>query len=67
VSDEEIAAPPVLRVLRGGEPSDEEIAAVVAVLTARAAASDVVAERPLRPTLSPWVASGLIKGTRTKA
>jgi hypothetical protein len=54
-----------LRVIRGGEPSNEELAAVVAVLAARAAEPE---EPPaaLRRPLSPWVASGLVKGTRTK-
>jgi hypothetical protein len=58
---------PVLRVVRGGEPSDEELAALVAVLTARAASVDTAGPRSLRQPLSPWVASGLVKGTRTKA
>jgi hypothetical protein len=62
---EESAPPPVLRVINGGEPTDEELAALVAVVALRgSAASDQ--ERPLRPALSPWVASGLVKGTRTK-
>jgi hypothetical protein len=66
VSDEETPARPVLRVLRGGEPTDEELAAVVAVLAARAAAGDAAEDRSLRQPLSLWVASGLTKGTRTK-
>jgi Acyl-CoA carboxylase epsilon subunit len=54
-----------LRVVRGGTPTDEEVAAVVAVLAARAA--EPSSEPPsLRTPLSPWVASGLVKGTRTK-
>jgi hypothetical protein len=57
---------PVLRVLRGGEPTDEELAAVTAVLSARASAA-APASRSLRQPLSSWVASGLAKGTRTKA
>jgi hypothetical protein len=62
----------MLRVLRGGEPTDEELAALVTVLSARAAtvesaALNDTASRSLRQPLSPWVASGLVKGTRTKA
>jgi acyl-CoA carboxylase epsilon subunit len=57
---------PMLRVVRGGEPSAEELAAVVAVLSARATAGQMAQERSLRPPLTPWVASGLVKGTRTK-
>ncbi|HWC34986.1 MAG TPA: acyl-CoA carboxylase subunit epsilon [Mycobacteriales bacterium] len=57
---------PSLRVISGGEPTDEELAALVAVLTARPAAAP--ADPPsLRRPLPPWVASGLVKGTRTKA
>ena len=41
------------------------MAALAAVITARAAESDV-AERKLREPLTPWVKSGLVKGTRTK-
>jgi hypothetical protein len=57
-----------LRIVHGGAPTDDELAAVVtvlAVVTARAAAQPV--ESPtLRAPLSPWVASGLVKGTRTR-
>jgi acyl-CoA carboxylase epsilon subunit-like protein len=60
-------APPALRVVRGGEPSDEELAALVAVISARGRADGPAEEQSLRQPLSPWVASGLIKGTRTKA
>jgi hypothetical protein len=56
---------PALRVVRGGEPTDEELAALVAAVAARAA--EAPAERSLRQPLTPWVASGLAKGTRTKA
>jgi hypothetical protein len=61
-----------LHIVRGGTPTDEELAAVVTALAARAAAAaDAVAaatESPsLRQPLSPWVASGLVKGTRTSA
>jgi hypothetical protein len=54
-----------LRVINGGEPSGEELAALVSVLAARAAEPDEP-PAPLRQPLSPWVASGLVKGTRTK-
>jgi hypothetical protein len=57
--------PPALRILWGGKPADDELAALVVVLTARAA--EGLAEQSLRQPLSPWVASGLAKGTRTKA
>jgi hypothetical protein len=58
-------ARPHLRVINGGEPSDEELAALVAVVALR---DDAPAEepQPLRRPLNAWVASGLIKGTRTK-
>jgi hypothetical protein len=55
-----------LRIRHGGTPSDEELAAVVAVLTARAKTALATEAANLRPQLSPWVASGLVKGTRTK-
>ena len=57
----------MLRVVRGGEPTDEELAALVTVLSTRAAAGDTGGPRSLRQPLSAWVASGLVKGTRTKA
>ena len=56
-----------LRIVHGGEPTAAELAAVVAVLTARARAVAAEPSRSLRPALSPWVASGLVKGTRTRA
>lgn len=59
-------ARPMLRVIAGGEPSDEELAALVAVLSARPAGS-APEPAPLRRPLPAWVASGLVKGTRTKA
>jgi hypothetical protein len=58
--------PPILRVVRGGVPDDDELAAVVAVLAARATATAEDESRPLRQPLSPWVTSGLTKGARTK-
>ena len=57
---------PVLRLIAGGEPTDEELAALVAVLSARPVGS-TPEPQPLRRPLPPWVASGLVKGTRTKA
>jgi hypothetical protein len=65
-TEEPAPKPPVLRVIKGGEPTDEELAALVAVLSARGGA-EPEPERRLREPLSAWVASGLIKGTRTKA
>jgi hypothetical protein len=56
-----------LRIIHGGTPSDEEIAAVVAAVTARQRVEHAAATSSMRPALSPWVASGLVKGTRTKA
>jgi hypothetical protein len=53
-------------VIRGGELSDAEVAALVAAVAARAAAAPSAPPKPLRQPLSPWVASGLVKGTRTK-
>jgi hypothetical protein len=67
MSDPEPAAPPVLHIVRGGEPTDEELTALVTVLSARAAAADADEPRSLRQPLSAWVASGMVKGTRTKA
>ena len=58
--------PPILRVIRGGVPTEEELAALVAVIAARAAGSGASEPEPLRRPLSAWVASGLVKGTRTK-
>jgi hypothetical protein len=57
---------PRLRVVAGGEPTDEELAALVAVLSARPAGA-APERQALRRSLPPWVASGLVKGTRTKA
>jgi hypothetical protein len=58
--------PPMLRVIRGGQLGDEELAALVAVVAARAAAGGPEEPEPLRKPLNAWVASGLVKGTRTK-
>jgi Acyl-CoA carboxylase epsilon subunit len=67
VTEPQAEAPrPVLRVIHGGAPTDEELAALVAVVSARAAGGDED-PTPLRQPLSAWVASGLVKGTRTKA
>jgi Acyl-CoA carboxylase epsilon subunit len=59
-------SPPLLRVIRGGDPTDEEVAALVAVLSTRGGGAPAEPE-PLRKPLPAWVASGLVKGTRTKA
>ena len=70
---------PVLRIVKG-EPTPAEIAALVAVLSARAARADD-AGRPMSAYGEPaagmraavrvgpgaWVASGRTAGTRTKA
>jgi hypothetical protein len=61
------AARPVLRVIHGGAPTDAELAALVAVVSTRATSSGAEEPKPLRQPLSSWVASGLVKGTRTKA
>jgi hypothetical protein len=58
---------PVLRVIHGGDPSDEELGAIIAVLSIRGSAPSPGESPSLRQPLSPWVASGLVKGTRTKA
>jgi hypothetical protein len=55
----------VLRVVRGGTPTDEELAALTVAITAGAAATVARDAPSLRRPLSPWVASGLVKGTRT--
>jgi hypothetical protein len=78
--DEAVPARPLLRIVRG-EPTAEEVAALVTVLAARAAA----AVEPPKPPPSPWIhrraqlsrpvfvgagewrLSGVDKGTRTKA
>jgi hypothetical protein len=57
--------PPLLRVIRGGEPTPDELAALVTVIAARSATPAVEPE-PLRKPLGAWVVSGLVKGTRTK-
>jgi predicted DNA-binding transcriptional regulator YafY len=75
--------PPMLRVVHGGEPTPEELAALVATLGALAAAGpgDDSAEtrlqawsaradalrRPLRPGPGAWRAAGRVAGTRTRA
>jgi hypothetical protein len=56
---------PTLRVIAGGEPTDEELAALTAVLMTRGD-SEPQNDQPLRQPLPAWVASGLVKGTRTK-
>ncbi len=55
-----------VRIVHGGTPTDEELAAIVAVLAARAAERPREADQSLRRPLSRWVASGRVKGTRTK-
>ena len=68
---------PLLRVVKG-DPTPEEVAALVAVLTARAAAAKEEDARsrvdlsyglrqPVRVGPGAWVASGRVPGTRTKA
>ena len=70
---------PFLRVVKGS-PTPEEVAALVAVLTARASASGDAARtvsgyadrmsglrNPIRVGQGAWVASGRVPGTRTKA
>lgn len=52
--DDAIPTPEALRVLVG-DPTDEEIAALLAVLTARAAAVTAAAPRPSTPA-SRWAA-----------
>ncbi|HTW21583.1 MAG TPA: acyl-CoA carboxylase epsilon subunit [Mycobacteriales bacterium] len=54
-----------LRIVRGGVPDEAELAALTAVIAAKARARPAPEHR-LRTPLSPWVASGLVKGTRTK-
>jgi hypothetical protein len=56
---------PRLRVIHGGEPTDEELAALVAVVALRES-MPAGAAPSLRQPLPTWVASGLVKGTRTK-
>ena len=56
---------PVPRIIHGGELTDAEIAALVTVLSTRG--TNAQPERSLREPLSAWVASGLARGTRTKA
>jgi hypothetical protein len=58
---------PALRIVHGGEVTDEELAALVTVVSARAAGAAPDTESSLRTPLSAWVTSGLVKGTRTKA
>ncbi|HEX3897715.1 MAG TPA: acyl-CoA carboxylase epsilon subunit [Mycobacteriales bacterium] len=58
-------ARPRLRIINGGEPSEEELAALIAVMTLGSGAVEAE-ERKLREPLNAWVASGLVKGTRTK-
>jgi Acyl-CoA carboxylase epsilon subunit len=67
VAEPEASPRPLLRVIRGGAPSDTELAALVAVLSTRSSGADADEPPPLRRPLNRWVASGLVKGTRTKA
>ena len=69
---------PLLRIVKG-DPTPEELAALVAVVTARAGGtgdesipqshSDLAygLRKPLRIGPGAWVASGWVAGTRTKA
>ena len=68
---------PVLRVIKG-DPSPEELAALIAVLNARAAAAESESadsradlgfglRQPVRVGRGAWVASGWTPGTRTRA
>ena len=73
-------ARPLLRVVRGN-PTPDELAALVAVITTRAAAStaddrfprslyaDPASSHrtPVRVSDGAWVASGWVPGTRTRA
>lgn len=73
-SEQPPAGRPLLRVVRG-DPSPEELAAVVAVLAARASAGSATPppappngwRRPLDRGPGAWRQSGLVKGTRTRA
>ncbi len=70
---------PLLRVVKG-DPTPEEVAALVAVLTARSSVGDDATatsqsnsdlayglRQPFRVGPGAWVASGWVAGTRTKA
>jgi acyl-CoA carboxylase epsilon subunit len=70
---------PLLRVVKG-DPTPEELAALVAVLTARASAAEETSaadrasahlayglRKPVVVGPGAWVASGWVAGTRTKA
>lgn len=72
MSSPDESTPPLLRVVRGGEPTDEELAALVtAVATvvaaagrqkpvpSRWAARATQLRRPLHPGAGAWKASGL--------
>jgi hypothetical protein len=76
-ASEQASERPLLRIVKG-DPTPEEIAALVAVLTARASAAkeeetssrndySYGLRRPLRVGPGAWVASGRVPGTRTKA
>lgn len=67
MTDSEASEParPMLRVIRGGEPTPAELAALVAVIASRSG-GEPDEPKKLREPLSAWVASGLVKGTRTK-
>jgi hypothetical protein len=69
---------PLLRVVKG-DPTPEELAALIAVLLSRATTTDDTSSprshsdlafglrRPYRVGPGAWVASGWVAGTRTKA
>ena len=67
--------PPVLRIVAGGQPSDEETAALTAVLTVVATAAAAQDEQPAtrsrwrdssHPT-APWVGAGWLAAARRSA
>jgi hypothetical protein len=72
------AQPPFLRVVHGGEPTAEELTALVVALSARGPADapparslwadrSAALRRPLRAGPGAWRASGHAPGVRTRA
>jgi hypothetical protein len=61
VTSDEQPSPPLLRIVHGGVPRADEVAALVVVLSARTGRRNTPPQ-PLRRPLSSWVASGITFG-----
>jgi Acyl-CoA carboxylase epsilon subunit len=70
-----VTEPPVLRIVAGGQPSDEETAALTAVLSLATAAADASGEHTVAPSrwrdsaspAGPWARTGWLAAGRRSA